>query len=125
MYIDFQGGGHVETCSGTRDREPTSVHAVENMEHAATDKGFTQHRAIEEPTVILEDPLFRTTKGFLQRSHPQQPPAKACRCWEALQQRSHNSTIEWVIPSTQAIRHWTTVPQSKQAPMVHTSVLRS
>jgi hypothetical protein len=44
---------------------------------------------------------------------------------DEVQQRSQSSTVEWVIPSTQAIRRWTIVPQSEQAPASRTSVLRS
>ena len=33
--------------------------------------------------------------------------------------------VEWVIPSTQVIRRWTTAPQSEQVPASRISVLRS
>jgi hypothetical protein len=57
--------------------------------------------------------------------YPQHPPAKTCCCREAFQQRSQSSTVEWVIPSMQAIRRWTSTPQSEQAAPSGLSVLHS
>src|SRR5918994_1844493 len=43
--------------------------------------------------------------------YPQHPPANACRCWQAIQQAWHSSTVECVNPSTHSIRCSTLIPQ--------------
>ena len=99
-----------------------SQRSTSGLSDVATSRSSRMGCGSCEQALNKQDRPEKPDPAFSSRS---KPPAKPCRCRETLQQRSHSSTVESVILSTQVIRRWTIAPQSEQALMTAMFVLCS